>query len=84
MKSMIPSAAFDKAQRCLLMRYLTVLDAKIARKSIIFWATRIDSGFYLLTPVIGYGATLFTGEDVISALLPARLPGLLPGYGPRR
>jgi cation/acetate symporter len=49
----------------ILIRFLTVPDAKAARRSII-WATWIIGGFYLLTPILGYGATLFVGRDAIS------------------
>jgi len=49
----------------ILIRFLTVPDAKTARSSIIT-ATWIIGGFYLLTPILGYGATLFVGRDAIS------------------
>lgn len=49
----------------ILIRFLTVPDAKAARSSIIL-ATWIIGGFYLLTPILGYGATLLVGRDAIS------------------
>ncbi|MGI8538598.1 MAG: solute symporter family protein [Rubrobacteraceae bacterium] len=54
----------------ILIRFLTVPDAKAARSSIV-WATWIIGGFYLLTPIIGYGATLLVGRDAISSQDPA-------------
>ncbi|MGH3087279.1 MAG: solute symporter family protein [Rubrobacteraceae bacterium] len=54
----------------ILIRFLTVPDAKSARQSII-WATWIIGGFYFLTPIIGYGATLFVGRDAIAEANPA-------------
>lgn len=54
----------------ILIRFLTVPDAKTARSSIIT-ATWIIGGFYLLTPILGYGAALFVGRDAISAENPA-------------
>lgn len=49
----------------ILIRFLTVPDAKTARRSIIV-ATLIIGGFYLLTPILGYGATVFVGRDAIT------------------
>ena len=54
----------------ILIRFLTVPDAKTARSSIVT-ATWIIGLFYLLTPVLGYGATIFVGRDAISAQNPA-------------
>jgi cation/acetate symporter len=48
----------------ILIRFLTVPDAKAARRSIIV-ATWIIGGFYLLTPILGYGAALLVGRDRI-------------------
>jgi cation/acetate symporter len=50
----------------ILMRFLTVPDAKTARRSIV-WATWIIGLFYLATPILGYGAALLVGQDVIRA-----------------
>ncbi|MCA1716955.1 MAG: cation acetate symporter [Actinobacteria bacterium] len=49
----------------ILIRFLTVPDAKTARSSIVT-ATWIIGLFYLLTPILGYGAALFVGQDAIS------------------
>jgi cation/acetate symporter len=49
----------------ILIRFLTVPDAKTARSSIIT-ATWIIGLFYLLTPILGYGAALIVGQDEIS------------------
>jgi cation/acetate symporter len=54
----------------ILIRFLTVPDAKTARSSIVT-ATWIIGLFYLLTPVLGYGAALFVGQDAISEANPA-------------
>src|ERR687898_37344 len=54
----------------ILIRFLTVPDAKTARSSIIT-ATWIIGLFYLLTPVLGYGAALFVGQDAIAQQNPA-------------
>jgi len=53
----------------ILIRFLTVPDAKTARSSII-WATWIIGLFYLITPILGYGAALFVGQDAIRAQSP--------------
>jgi cation/acetate symporter len=49
----------------ILIRFLTVPDAKTARSSIVT-ATWIIGLFYLLTPILGYGAALIVGQDAIS------------------
>ncbi len=49
----------------ILIRFLTVPDAKTARSSIVV-ATWIIGLFYLLTPVLGYGAALIVGQEEIS------------------
>jgi cation/acetate symporter len=54
----------------ILIRFLTVADAKTARSSIVT-ATWIIGLFYLLTPVLGYGAALFVGQDAIAQQNPA-------------
>ena len=53
----------------ILIRFLTVPDAKTARSSIV-WSTWIIGLFYLVTPVLGYGAALFVGQDAIRAASP--------------
>jgi cation/acetate symporter len=54
----------------ILIRFLTVPDAKTARSSIVT-ATWIIGLFYLTTPILGYGAALFVGQDAISEANPA-------------
>jgi cation/acetate symporter len=48
----------------ILIRFFTVPDAKTARKSVVY-ATFIIGAFYLMTPILGYGAAYFVGQDVI-------------------
>jgi cation/acetate symporter len=48
----------------ILIRFLSVPDAQTARKS-IFIATWIIGIFYLMTPILGYGAAYFLGQDTI-------------------
>ncbi|BCJ87258.1 solute symporter family protein [Effusibacillus dendaii] len=48
----------------ILIRFLSVPDAKTARKSIVI-ATWIIGLFYLMTPILGYGAAYFVGQDMI-------------------
>ncbi len=54
----------------ILIRFLTVPDAKTARSSIVT-ATWIIGLFYLLTPILGYGAALIVGQDEIAKANPA-------------
>ena len=54
----------------ILIRFLTVPDAKTARSSIVT-ATWIIGLFYLLTPILGYGAALFVGTKEIEEANPA-------------
>jgi cation/acetate symporter len=49
----------------ILMRFYTVPDAKQARKS-VFVATGFIGYFYILTFIIGFGAMVLVGQDVIS------------------
>jgi cation/acetate symporter len=51
----------------ILMRFYTVPDAKAARKS-VFYATGFIGFFYLLTFVLGFGAMVHVGQDVIRAI----------------
>jgi cation/acetate symporter len=51
----------------ILMRFYTVPDAKAARKSVLY-ATGLISYFYILTFIIGFGAMVLVGQDVISGL----------------
>ncbi len=50
----------------ILMRFYTVPDAKAARKS-VFVATGFIGYFYILTFIIGFGAMVLVGKDIISA-----------------
>ncbi|PKL84167.1 MAG: cation acetate symporter [Ignavibacteriae bacterium HGW-Ignavibacteriae-3] len=49
----------------ILMRFFTVPDAKQARKS-VFIATGLIGYFYILTFVIGFGAMVLVGQDVVT------------------
>lgn len=49
----------------ILIRFLTVPDAKAARSSVIT-ATWIIAVFFLMTPIIGYGAALLVGRGAIA------------------
>lgn len=49
----------------ILMRFFTVPDAKQARKS-VFIATGFIGYFYILTFVIGFGAMVLVGQDVVT------------------
>jgi len=48
----------------ILMRFYTVPDAKAARQS-VFWATGLIGVFYLMTFILGFGAMVLVGQDVI-------------------
>ena len=50
----------------ILMRFFTVPDAKQARKS-VFVATGFIGYFYILTFIIGFGAMVLVGQDVVSS-----------------
>ncbi len=49
----------------ILMRFYTVPDAKAARKSVLF-ASGFIGYFYLIIPIVGFGATALVGREVIS------------------
>ncbi len=51
----------------ILMRFFTVPDAKQARRS-VFFATGFIGYFYILTFVIGFGAMVLVGQDLISGI----------------
>jgi cation/acetate symporter len=51
----------------ILMRFYTVPDAKAARQS-VFWATGLIGLFYLMTFVLGFGAMVLVGREVIAAV----------------
>ncbi len=48
----------------ILMRFYTVPDAKAARQSVA-WATGLIGFFYLMTFVLGFGAMVLVGRDVV-------------------
>jgi cation/acetate symporter len=50
----------------ILMRFFTVPDAKQARKS-VFVATGLIGYFYILTFIIGFGAMVLVGQEVVSS-----------------
>jgi len=51
----------------ILMRFYTVPDAKAARQS-VFWATGLIGLFYLMTFILGFGAMVLVGQDVIRSV----------------
>lgn len=51
----------------ILMRFYTVPDAKAARTS-VFYATGLIGFFYLLTFILGFGAMVIVGPDVITGI----------------
>ena len=48
----------------ILMRFYTVRDAKAARTSVLY-ATGLIGYFYLIIPIVGFGASVLLGRDVI-------------------
>jgi cation/acetate symporter len=51
----------------ILMRFYTVPDAQAARRS-VFYATGIIGFFYLVTFILGFGASVLVGQKVISSV----------------
>jgi cation/acetate symporter len=51
----------------ILMRFYTVPDAKAARKSVLY-ATGFIGYFYIIIPIVGFGASVLVGRDVISKI----------------
>lgn len=51
----------------ILMRFYTVPDARQARQS-VFYATGFIGYFYILTFIIGFGAMVLVGQDLITKL----------------
>ena len=51
----------------ILMRFYTVPDARAARTS-VFYATGLIGFFYLLTFILGFGAMVIVGPDVITGI----------------
>jgi cation/acetate symporter len=70
----------------ILMRFYTVADAKAARKSVLY-ATGLIGYFYLIIPVVGFGAAALIGRDAIRGVdkagnMAAPLLGELLGGSP--
>ncbi len=51
----------------ILMRFYTVPDARAARKSVLY-ATGFIGYFYIIIPLVGFGAAVLVGRDVIAAI----------------
>jgi cation/acetate symporter len=51
----------------ILMRFYTVPDARAARVSVL-WATGFIGYFYLIIPLVGFGAAALVGREVISGI----------------
>ena len=51
----------------ILMRFYTVPDARAARKSVLF-ATGFIGYFYIIIPIVGFGASVLVGREVISGI----------------
>ncbi len=51
----------------ILMRFYTVPDAKAARKSVLY-ATGFIGYFYLIIPIVGFGAAALVGRDFIAGV----------------
>jgi cation/acetate symporter len=48
----------------ILMRFYTVPDAKAARKSVLY-ATGLIGYFYVIIPIVGFGASVLVGRELI-------------------
>jgi len=53
----------------ILMRFYTVPDAKAARKSVLY-ATGLIGYFYIIIPIVGFGAAVLVGRDVVQKIAP--------------
>ena len=53
----------------ILMRFYTVPDAKAARKSVLY-ATGLIGYFYVIIPIVGFGAAVLVGRDVVQKIAP--------------
>jgi cation/acetate symporter len=51
----------------ILMRFYTVPNAKAARTSVLY-ATGFIGYFYIIIPIVGFGASVLVGRDVISKI----------------
>jgi cation/acetate symporter len=49
------------------MRFYTVPDAKAARKSVLY-ATGLIGYFYVIIPIVGFGASVLVGRDLVSRM----------------
>jgi cation/acetate symporter len=53
----------------ILMRFYTVPDAKAARKSVLY-ATGLIGYFYVIIPIVGFGAAVLVGRDIVGKVAP--------------
>ncbi len=51
----------------ILMRFYTVPDAKAARKSVLY-ATGLIGYFYVIIPIVGFGASVLVGREFITKM----------------
>lgn len=51
----------------ILMRFYTVPDAKAARTSVLY-ATGLIGYFYIIIPIVGFGASVLVGRDLITTV----------------
>ncbi|HEY9420667.1 MAG TPA: sodium/solute symporter [Thermoanaerobaculia bacterium] len=51
----------------ILMRFYTVPDARAARKSVLY-ATGFIGYFYVIIPIVGFGASVLVGREVITGI----------------
>lgn len=51
----------------ILMRFYTVPDAKAARTSVLY-ATGLIGYFYMIIPIVGFGASVMVGRQIISSM----------------
>jgi cation/acetate symporter len=51
----------------ILMRFYTVPDARAARKSVLY-ATGFIGYFYIIIPIVGFGASVLVGREIITAM----------------
>lgn len=51
----------------ILMRFFTVPDSKAARKSVLY-ATGFIGYFYIIIPIVGFGASALVGRDIIASI----------------
>ena len=58
----------------ILMRFYTVPDARAARASVLY-ATGFIGYFYLIIPIVGFGASALVGRDVIRQIDAGRQHG---------